>query len=98
MREKPTSLSNEEIENLLTLQKDWKLDSKEGIPILKFEKEFHNFTEAFSFITKVALVSESINHHAEIWNVYNKLQLQLFTHETNSLTTRDKDFITRLMD
>ncbi|MCT8333393.1 4a-hydroxytetrahydrobiopterin dehydratase [Leptospira sp. 85282-16] len=97
MREKPTSLSEEEIENLLDHYKEWKLDKKDGKPIFKFEKEFRNFIEAFSFITKVALVSESINHHAEIWNVYNKLKLELFTHETSSLTTKDKEFITLLM-
>ncbi|PJZ81986.1 4a-hydroxytetrahydrobiopterin dehydratase [Leptospira meyeri] len=98
MREKPTNLSDLEIKNLLNTYKEWELDTKDGIPFFKMEKEFRNFTEAFSFITKVALVSESIDHHAEIWNVYNKLRLQLFTHETNSVTTRDKDFITRLMD
>ncbi|TGM73238.1 4a-hydroxytetrahydrobiopterin dehydratase [Leptospira mtsangambouensis] len=97
MREKPTNLSEKEIESLLDTYKEWELDTKDGIPFLKMEKEFRNFTEAFSFITKVALVSESIDHHAEIWNVYNRLRLQLFTHETNSLTTKDKEFITLLM-
>ncbi|TGL24734.1 4a-hydroxytetrahydrobiopterin dehydratase [Leptospira bourretii] len=97
MREKPTDLSEKEIESLLDTYKEWELDTKDGIPFLKMEKEFRNFTEAFSFITKVALVSESIDHHAEIWNVYNKLRLQLLTHETNSLTTKDKEFITLLM-
>lgn len=97
MREKPKTLSNLEIENLLITYNEWVVETKDGVSFFKLEKEFRNFTEAFSFITKVALVSESIDHHSEIWNVYNKLRLQLFTHETNSLTTKDKEFIIRLM-
>lgn len=97
MREKPKNLSEKEIESLLDTYKEWKLDTKDGISFLKMETEFRNFTEAFSFITKVALVSESIDHHAEIWNEYNKVRLKLFTHESNSLTTKDKDWITQVM-
>ena len=46
--------------------------------IKKFE--FKNFIEAFSFITKVAIVSETLNHHPTIINEYNRVEIQLCTH------------------
>ncbi|MCW7480952.1 4a-hydroxytetrahydrobiopterin dehydratase [Leptospira kanakyensis] len=97
MREKPTNLTTIEIQNLLDTFQEWKLETKDGDSFFYFEKEFASFKEAFVFITKLALVSESLDHHAEIWNVYNKLRIKLFTHETNSLTTKDKHFISQLM-
>ncbi|TGK47747.1 4a-hydroxytetrahydrobiopterin dehydratase [Leptospira kanakyensis] len=97
MREKPTNLTTIEIQNLLDTYQEWKLETKDGDSFFYFEKEFPSFKEAFVFITKLALISESLDHHAEIWNVYNKLRIKLFTHDTNSLTTKDKQFITQLM-
>lgn len=53
--------------------------------------EFRNFVEAFAFITKVALIAERANHHPEIRNVYNKVEIFLYTHdEENSITEKDK--------
>jgi 4a-hydroxytetrahydrobiopterin dehydratase len=62
---------------------------KEG----KLYKEFifRNFVEAFAFITKVALIAERANHHPEIYNIYNKVEISLCTHdEENSITEKDK--------
>lgn len=55
-----------------------------------YEKEFPNFREAFAFLTKVALISEKLDHHAEIWNVYNRVRLVWNTHEIQSLSDRDR--------
>lgn len=98
MRELPKNLNDSEIQDILQSYKDWKFETKDGISFFIFIREFKNFKEAFGFLTKLALVSEKLDHHAEIWNEYNKVRLKLFTHETNSITTRDKDFITKLMD
>jgi 4a-hydroxytetrahydrobiopterin dehydratase len=51
---------------------------------------FKDFKQAFSFLTSVALVSEKLDHHAEIFNVYNKVTLKLSTHDAGGVT--DKDF------
>lgn len=59
----------------------------------KLHKEFvfKNFAEAFSFITRVALIAERVNHHPEIHNVYNKVNIYLYTHdEENSITEKDR--------
>lgn len=59
----------------------------------KLEKEFmfKDFVEAFSFLTKVAIVAEKQNHHPEIYNVYNKVKISLQTHDAGNIVT-EKDY------
>lgn len=55
------------------------------------EFEFKNFVEAFSFMTKVALLSEKMDHHPNWSNVYNKVKIELTSHDKgNTVTERDK--------
>jgi len=51
---------------------------------------FRNFIEAFSFMTKVALVAEKMNHHPYWTNVYNKVEIHLSTHDEGDIVT-EKD-------
>ncbi len=51
---------------------------------------FSDFSEAFAFMTRVALLAESMNHHPEWTNVYNKVDIRLSTHDAGSTVT-DKD-------
>jgi 4a-hydroxytetrahydrobiopterin dehydratase len=51
---------------------------------------FNNFTEAFGFMTKVAIVSEKMNHHPNWSNVYNIVSFELCTHDAGNVIT-DKD-------
>ncbi len=51
---------------------------------------FRNFIEAFSFMTKVALVAEKMNHHPYWTNVYNKVDIHLSTHDEGDIVT-EKD-------
>jgi len=48
---------------------------------------FKNFVEAFGFISKVAIIAEKINHHPTIINTYNKVTLQLNTHDSKYIIT-----------
>lgn len=52
--------------------------------------EFDNFIQAFAFLTKVAILAEKMNHHPEIFNVYNKVHISLSTHDAGDIVT-DKD-------
>ena len=52
---------------------------------------FKNFIQAFGFMTKVALIAESSNHHPEWFNVYKKVIVDLTTHEVNGISSRDFD-------
>ncbi|XP_017767126.1 PREDICTED: probable pterin-4-alpha-carbinolamine dehydratase [Eufriesea mexicana] len=50
---------------------------------------FKNFNEAFGFMTKVALQAEKMDHHPEWFNVYNKVNITLSSHDVNGLSQRD---------
>lgn len=58
---------------------------------LKRSFEFKNFVEAFGFISKVALEAEKAQHHPELFNVYNKVEITLSTHDEGNKVT-DKDW------
>ena len=51
--------------------------------------QFQNFNQAFGFMTRVALLAEKLDHHPEWFNVYNKVQVTLSTHDMNGLSTHD---------
>lgn len=53
-------------------------------------KEFKDFKEAWNFLNEVAKLAEKENHHPEIYNVYNKVELWLCTHDAGDIIT-DKD-------
>jgi 4a-hydroxytetrahydrobiopterin dehydratase len=54
---------------------------------LKRHFQFRNFSEAFSFMTRVALIAEKINHHPEWSNVWNKVSITLSTHDAGNTVT-----------
>jgi 4a-hydroxytetrahydrobiopterin dehydratase len=51
--------------------------------------KFNDFNEAFGFMTRAALVAERMNHHPEWFNVWNKVDVTLSTHDAGGLTERD---------
>lgn len=51
--------------------------------------EFNSFIEAFGFMASVALVAESINHHPEWFNVYNRVTMDLTTHDAGGISVID---------
>jgi 4a-hydroxytetrahydrobiopterin dehydratase len=55
------------------------------------EKDFRfkNFTQALGFIVQVEGISDRMNHHPELYNVYNKVHIRLFTHDAGGVTSRD---------
>jgi 4a-hydroxytetrahydrobiopterin dehydratase len=79
------SLSDEQIKNELRVLNGWTV--KNG----KLHKDFtfSDFTEAFSFMTKIALHAEKKNHHPEWFNVYNRVSIDLMTHDAGGITTND---------
>lgn len=50
---------------------------------------FTDFVEAFSFMTRVALIAEAMNHHPDWSNVYHTVKVMLFTHDVGGLTELD---------
>jgi len=54
------------------------------------EFKFSDFSEAFAFMTRVAILAEKMNHHPEWSNVYNKVNITLTTHDAGNVVT-EKD-------
>lgn len=52
---------------------------------------FQDFGEAFAFMTRVALFAEKADHHPEWYNIYNRVEVILSTHDADGLTQRDID-------
>ena len=82
---RPKALETAEIEAKLADLDGWTLEAGK----LHREFEFANFVEAFGFMTRVALVAEKMDHHPEWSNVYNRVAVDLTTHDANGLTTLD---------
>ena len=51
--------------------------------------EFSSFNEAFGFMTRASMEIEKMNHHPEWFNVYNKLTIDLMTHDAGGITEND---------
>jgi 4a-hydroxytetrahydrobiopterin dehydratase len=58
---------------------------------------FTDFTAAYGFMTRVALMAEKLDHHPEWFNVYNRVDVTLTTHDANGVTELDVT-LGRLMD
>lgn len=77
-----------EIQEALSSLQNWKyIDG-----VIEKNYTFKDFNAAFAFLTRTALYSEKVNHHAEYSGVYNKLKLRLRTHDADGITQKDIDF------
>ena len=61
----------------------------EGRDAIKKTFTFSNFGEAWGFMSRVALRAEQLNHHPEWFNIYNRVEVTLSTHECQGLSQRD---------
>ncbi|MCG2839579.1 4a-hydroxytetrahydrobiopterin dehydratase [Sandaracinobacter sp. RS1-74] len=64
---------------------EWTLEGEH----LKRGLRFADFSEAFGFMARVALLAEQQNHHPEWFNVWNRVDIALTTHDANGLSARD---------
>lgn len=87
-------LTDDEREDLLRAHPDWSL-AREGAAIERTFK-FADFNEAFGFMTRVALLSDKADHHPEWFNVYNRVEITLTTHDADGLSRRDADMATAI--
>ena len=78
-------LTADDIERRLTDHPGWELrDGK-----LYRRCQFANFNEAFGFRSRVALIAERMDHHPEWFNVYNRVEIELTTHDAGGISERD---------
>ena len=61
----------------------------EGRDAINKKFTFKDFNEAFGFMARAALIAEKLDHHPEWFNVYNKVEVTLATHDAGGVTERD---------
>ena len=85
---RPPLLSHDEIDSWLASHPLWQRDGQ----MLKRSLQFGDFSEAFAFMTRVAIMAEKADHHPEWFNVYNRVDIAITTHDAGGLTVYDTDF------
>ena len=73
---------------------DWK--SVTGRDAITRKFEFVDFDAAFAFMTRAALLAAKMDHHPEWFNVYNKVDVTLSTHDAGGVTQKDIDLATAM--
>lgn len=63
---------------------------------IRREFRFRDFSQAFAFMTRVALLAEQANHHPEWSNTYNKVHIALSTHDAGGLSRKDIDLARKI--
>ena len=82
---RPTRLSIAEVESRLAHCPGWELvDAK-----LYRRFDFPDFNAAFGFMARAALIAESLDHHPEWSNVYNRVEVSLTTHDAGGISELD---------
>ena len=76
-------------DQLAALDHDLPLWRRDGEVALRRDLTFTDFKAAFAFMTDVAAVADSMDHHPEWSNVYNRVSIRLTTHDARGLTRRD---------
>lgn len=64
---------------------NWRIDGEH----LRRDFRFRDFSEAWAFMARVALLAEAQDHHPEWFNVYNRVEIALTTHDAGGLSARD---------
>ncbi len=89
---RPT-LNLQQLQHHLTQLPGWQVENEK----LHREYEFADFAHAIGFISTAAILIEKINHHPEWSNVYNRVIVDLTTHDSGGITTKDIE-LARLLD
>lgn len=82
---RPTKYSEQDITEHLEKILHWEVKSN----ALLREFKFKDFSQAFAFMTRVALAAEKMDHHPEWSNVYNRVNISLSTHDAGGITALD---------
>lgn len=82
-----TRLTDEEISGRLAGLPDWRRNGD----AIERKLVFDTFEAAIAFINRIAPLADAADHHPEIFNVYNRVELTLSTHDAGGLTAKDFD-------
>lgn len=91
---RPVKLADAEVTRRLDALAGWTLQNGK----LHRELTFADFTQAFAFMTDVAREADALDHHPEWFNVYNRVVIDLNTHDASGITTLDFELARRVED
>jgi len=91
---RPTKLGDADVTQRLAALPGWTLKAGK----LHRELTFADFTQAFGFMTDVAREADALDHHPEWFNVYNRVVIDLATHDAGGITTLDLELARRAED
>jgi 4a-hydroxytetrahydrobiopterin dehydratase len=89
---RPTQLTGAEIVERLPSLPGWTVANGRLHRVF----QFRDFSEAFGFMARVALIAEKLDHHPDWSNVYNRVTFDLMTHDAGGLTSLDFDLAARI--
>jgi 4a-hydroxytetrahydrobiopterin dehydratase len=85
-------LTDREVAEAITRLPGWRVANGK----LHRELVFEDFNAAFAFMTRVAVLAENRDHHPDWSNVYNRVTIDLETHDTGGITEKDCDLATAI--
>ena len=94
MSDRPTKLSDEAREAALNGLAGWTYDAESDAINKTFT--FKDFSEAWGFMNRAALLAEKMDHHPEWFNVYNRVEVRMTTHDADGVTSFDIDMATAM--
>ena len=85
-------LSDKQLEQYLNELNDWNIQNGKLNKVFKFS----DFAQAFEFMSLVAIIAETMDHHPEWSNVYNQVEINLVTHSEGGITQLDIDLANKI--
>ena len=91
---RPEKLCKDELRDAVEKLSGWSLENDK----LHREFRFQDFSEAFGFMARVALIAESMDHHPEWCNVWDRVVVDLSTHDVGGVTSLDVELAQKMND
>lgn len=90
---RPTALAFDDVQqSLKDLHPDWAIVDDKLRRVVKLA----SFAEAFGLMAEIAIHAEKLDHHPEWFNVYNRVEIDLTTHDAGGISTLDIELATRI--
>jgi len=87
MNDRPSEMSDSERDSAMSNLDGWSYDA--GDKAIKKTFKFADFSEAWGFMNRAALLAEQMDHHPEWFNVYNRVEVKMTTHDADGVTAWD---------
>ena len=94
--EQRTALSNTLLSTKTRFPGGWSTPADNNRDVITKTFNFIDFTQAFDFMSQIAIIAEEMNHHPEWFNVYNRVEVTLTTHDVDGLSNYDVEMARRM--